>query len=226
MRYTADHKEKTRRRILDAASVVFRRKGFQGGSVDDVMAEAGLTAGGFYAHFSSKDELFAEAMRQAITDARVIRGADDESRIGAERIRSITRKYLSRAHRAMVEEGCMMPPLLAELARQDEPARRGFEQKLVEIAKALEPHVSAAAEPADPDRAYAILATLIGGMTLARAAADEKLSDRILAACRRLINDSLDDSRTAFATRKKGARRTRSARKSSHSSKTKGDRAT
>ncbi|MGE3314137.1 MAG: TetR/AcrR family transcriptional regulator [Planctomycetaceae bacterium] len=193
MRYAADHKEKTRRRILEAAAVVFRRKGFQAGSVDDVMAQAGLTAGGFYAHFASKDELFAEAMVQTLSEARVLRGKEDESLSGADHVRSIARKYLSPAHRKMVEQGCVMPPLLADVSRQNEPARRSIQNIVAETIATLQPHLNEAGLR-DPDQAYALLALMIGGMTLARSTADEELSDRILSACRALIDTALATS--------------------------------
>ena len=128
MRYGADHKEKTRQRILDAAAVVFRRQGFQAGSVDDVMSEAGLTAGGFYAHFESKDDLFAAALVDTLRQARIVYGKDDEQLEGDERIASIAAKYLSPAHRKQVERGCAMPPLLADLPRQSPATRQAFEE--------------------------------------------------------------------------------------------------
>ncbi len=216
MRYAADHKEQTRRRILDAAAVVFRRKGFQGGSVDDVMAEAGLTAGGFYAHFASKDELFAEAMVQTLSEARVLRGKDDESLSGAERVCSIARKYLSRAHLKMVEQGCVMPPLLADIARQSASTRRSIQNVVSEAVATLEPHLRSN-NASDPDRAYAFLALMVGGMTLARSVADEKLSDRILAACRALIDASLDTPTKPSDSKPGRARaRSRSSRPRTH----------
>ena len=187
MRYPPDQKEKTRRRILEAASVVFRGQGFQGAGVDAVMAEAGLTAGGFYSHFDSKDALFAEAFAETLRQARTIRGKEDEHLAGPDRIRAIAGKYLSLAHCRMADQGCPMPPLLAELSRQDEPARRGFQEVLTEIADSLEPHVAADESARRADQGFAVLATMIGGITLARAVADESLSDRILAACREQI---------------------------------------
>src|SRR5688500_18866737 len=133
MRYPPDRKQATRRKILNAALTVFRRKGFEGAGVDAVMAEAGLTAGGFYAHFKSKEALFAEALVDALKNARLIRGLDDEGVVGPQRIRNIVGKYLSPAHRRFVTRGCPMPPLLGELARQNETARRDFETVLLDI---------------------------------------------------------------------------------------------
>lgn len=191
MRYPPDQKEKTRRRILEAAAIVFRRQGFQGAGVDAVMAEAGLTAGGFYSHFDSKDALFAEAFAETLRQARTIRGKEDEHLAGPDRIRAIAGKYLSPAHCRMADQGCPMPPLLAELSRQDESARRAFQECLAEIVDSLEPHLAADESARRADQGFAVLATMIGGITLARAVADESLSDRILAACREQIETLL-----------------------------------
>jgi TetR/AcrR family transcriptional regulator, transcriptional repressor for nem operon len=191
MRYPADRKQATRRKILDAALTVFRREGFEGAGVDAVMAEAGLTAGGFYSHFKSKEALFAEALVDALKNARLIRGLEDEGTVGPERIRQIVGKYLSPAHRRFVTRGCPMPPLLGELARQGEPVRRDFEGVLQEIAGTLGPHLAGGDASEREDRALAILATLIGGLSLSRAVADEALGNRILTACRAFIEESL-----------------------------------
>lgn len=191
MRYPPDHKQQTRARILAAALSVFRREGFAAAGVDGVMAEAGLTAGGFYSHFKSKNELLAAALTQALSDARVLRGLDDPSPAGAERVRAIVAKYLSPAHRRAMDRGCPMPPLLAELARQAAPARRVFEDALAELVASLAANLhETKSSPAD-DQALAMLSAMIGGMTLARAVADEALADRILSATRRMIESQL-----------------------------------
>src|SRR3954451_11867857 len=103
MRYPADQKQKTRQRILEAAAVVFRREGLQAGSVDKVMGEAGLTAGGFYAHFASKEALFTEMLVGAMRQARVLSGKEDEDASGVVRIRAIVARYLSPAHRRSID---------------------------------------------------------------------------------------------------------------------------
>src|SRR4051794_7882832 len=107
MRYPADQKQKTRQRILEAAAVVFRRQGLTAGSVDKIMGEAGLTAGGFYAHFASKEALFTEMLIEALRPARVLSGKADEDVSGAERIQAIVARYLSPAHRRSIDRGCL-----------------------------------------------------------------------------------------------------------------------
>jgi len=124
MRYLPDHKGQTRRRILDAAAAVFRRQGYRGAGVDAVMQEAGLTAGGFYAHFPSKEALFAETLADALRQSRLFGGADFDHLAGPDWVRAVAAFYLSPAHRRLVGQGCPLPPLLAEVARASPEARQ------------------------------------------------------------------------------------------------------
>ncbi len=195
MRYPADQREKTRQRILDAAATVFRRLGYQAASVDIVMAEAGLTAGGFYSHFSSKEELFVESFLRTLREARTLTGKSVEQLEGADRINAIVARYLSSAHRGMIDSGCPLPPLLADLPRQKESVRRGFDEIIAEIITNLEPHLQNTAVTPPADHAWAILALMVGGMSLSRAIADPALAERVLAACRSLAAVSLGESK-------------------------------
>ena len=199
MRYPKDQKDKTRQQILEAAARVFRRHGFQAGSVDVVMKEAGLTAGGFYAHFESKAALFAEAILGTLRNGTVVYGRDTPDLEGAERVRSIAGKYLSPAHREHIDQGCVLPPLLADLPRQEESVRCEFEKVLAEAAAGLaapepEREGDSTSGPTDPDQGWAVLAMLVGGMSLARAVADKDLSDRILLACRGFLDRALGEA--------------------------------
>lgn len=187
MRYPPDHREKTRQRILDAASVVFRAQGFQGASVDDVMAEAGLTAGGFYAHFRSKDELFAETFLRTLQQGRVLQGKEDEHLSGAARLLAIVRKYLSTAHGRLIDQGCPMPPLLADLPRGPARSRRDFQQFLGQVLDSLTVLVEGRGPQESEQAATAIVAMLVGGISLARAVDDPAAAERILSACRTQI---------------------------------------
>ena len=198
MRYGPDHKRETRQRILDAAAVVFRREGFGAGSVDHVMAEAGLTAGGFYAHFASKEELFAEAFLQMLNSSRTL-GAEAETSPGLDQVRAMANRYLSPAHRRLVERGCPMPPLLAELPRQNEATRRAFQGAIEALVTSMQAHFAAGKSAAGPSHQdmpdpLALLALLVGGISLARGVADAEFGDRILAACRQWIASSLEQN--------------------------------
>src|SRR5437764_10554084 len=106
MRYPAGHKEQTRVKILRAAGKVFRRLGYHAAGVDKVMEEAGLTAGGFYAHFDSKQELLAEALTCAGAEAGRRHAAALEGLSGGEWLEAFLGRYLSVEHRGKWEEGC------------------------------------------------------------------------------------------------------------------------
>ncbi len=191
MRYPTDQKERTRQRILDAAARRFREKGYQGAGVADVMKAAGLTVGGFYAHFESKEALLAEAVAESLDASREgwIGLLGDDLR-GRELIEAVARAYLSRAHRDLPADGCPLPALAADVARASEATRARFEEGLGEYVDELVPRLEQAG--AD-DRALATVALLVGGVLLSRAVAGEELSNRILRSCRRLAVAGLDD---------------------------------
>lgn len=173
MRYPPERKEQTRQAILAAAGRVFRRLGYAGAGVDAVMAEAGLTAGGFYAHFASKEALFTEMIAQALAQTTLGGAAPSEP----DWLASLIQRYLSPGHRDTVEQGCPLPPLLADLSRAGESARAAFEDHLRAALTRMQEQLAPGAPPA------ALLALLVGGLTLARAVGDEFAAD-ILATCR------------------------------------------
>jgi TetR/AcrR family transcriptional repressor of nem operon len=109
LRYAAGHKEQTRKRIVAAAARRFRRQGYRGAGVDDLMKEAGLTAGGFYAHFGSKRELLEETLGLSLRQLRelLLAGLDDAR--GPELMRAVVGRYLSRSHRDSPSDGCSLP---------------------------------------------------------------------------------------------------------------------
>ncbi len=193
MRYAPEHKERTRVRILDAAAKVFRERGFAAGSVDDVMAEAGLTAGGFYAHFQSKDALLAGVLNHTATQSRerLQRGLEQCS--DGEWIQAVIERYLSPAHCRRAATGCPLPPLLAEIARGAGASKQAFEAFLRQTVAWLEARLPDDAAQPSRDRALAILAIWVGGLSLARAAPNQALADQILAACRQFARCKTSD---------------------------------
>ena len=185
MRYAKDHKAETKRRILTAAARLFREFGYDGVGVDAIMAEAGLTAGGFYAHFPSKRALFDEALTTAVegsnaTQAAVKSASADE----AGQLRLTIKNYLSRQHRDQIADGCPLPALTPDAARGGEASRANYERQLLQYVKRLEALLSGST-PAKRNTALALMAQCVGGLMLARAVKDEQLSDRILKACRK-----------------------------------------
>ena len=198
MRYSPDHKEKTRAKILESAATVFRRQGYHATGVDKVMEEAGLTAGGFYAHFPSKDALLAEALEHyaAKGSNTLERGLEDAS--DREWVRGIVDRYLGDSHRRRPETGCPIPSLAPEVGRAGKAPRQAFERLVGSLIAKIAAHLP----PEDAEeRAIAITALCVGGMALARAVHDPGYSDRILAACRDFAHEELEANAQAKATK-------------------------
>jgi len=176
-------KEQTRTRILDSAARAIRERGLARPSVNEVMADAGLTVGGFYAHFDSKDTLLLEALRTMFGErmdewlARLPEGPPDVRRQQA------ARGYLSRKHRDTGAERCPMPVILGELDRADPRIRELIAGYLGDWAKAL----AGAKEPDGRRNALAAIATMVGALTLARALGPTSFSDELLAAAKAAV---------------------------------------
>ena len=185
MRYPSDHKTVTRRRILEAASAAFREKGVTATGVDEVMRRAGLTHGGFYAHFRDKNELIAEACATGFA-----MGQDNLARIAAlptrrERVRALVGSYLSTHHRDNRAGGCLVAALGFEASRPGGRARRGYAEALElhrgRLAAALRLHD----DPAENLRlATSLLSLLVGALIIARSLPDEAASRGVLAQAR------------------------------------------
>ena len=193
MRYPTDQKARTRERILCAAGAAFRRHGYAGASVDLIMKEAGLTPGGFYAHFKSKRALFVEAFARGLASAAAQGIPARDHGTGADYVRSFTGAYLSPTHRKALVEGCPMPPLLPDVPRAGAAARQTFERAVQSLAGMLGHHHAGP----EPDEALALVSLMIGGLSVSRGVADERFADRVLAACRGLIERTLSPRRKA-----------------------------
>ena len=186
MPYSPEHRRKTRERILVSAARHVRRGGAAGTGVDAIMSGAGLTAGAFYAHFPKKDALLAEIVTSGLAQLSEMLFSELENVRGATFLTSVTRRYLSRHHRDDVDGGCIVAALLAEIPRQSPGVRKAFERGLAEVTERVSACVPASPALGARDRTLATLALFAGGIMLARAVDDPKLSDSILAACRRL----------------------------------------
>ena len=183
MRYEKGHKEQTRKRVIDVAAARFRAEGIEGTGVAGLMADAGLTHGGFYAHFKSKDDLVREAL--AASHARSRETWTDEAKAARERgedgLEAIVRRYLRMAHRDRPEAGCSIAVLAPEVARNDRKTRDVMAHaanELIEIIASELP--SPVPEEKARETAYAIFALMIGTLQLARVATDRALSEMIL----------------------------------------------
>jgi len=190
MRYRPEHKDLTRRRIVQAAARLFRRHGYDGVGVDAVMAEAGLTRGGFYGYFRSKRALFAEALGLEYDLLTRLRARVEEDPDGLRRQGcDVLAAYLAPANRAKVARGCEMTALSADVARADKGAKRAYTRNVGELVAELARGVEG--RPDAERRAMATLAACVGGLIIAHAVDDAELADAICEASRSVAEDLL-----------------------------------
>lgn len=182
MRYSPEHKDATHTRILDAASRLLMREGVKGSSVERVMKAAGMTVGGFYAHFTSKKSLVIETVRHALSVRRKFWLGAVEDLEGDAMLEQFVRVYLSRAHRDNPDESlCPLPASLSELAREELDVREALAEELNVTLAAITPRIKGKDAR---QRAVAALTQAVGGLILARATAGTPLSDEFIAAGR------------------------------------------
>lgn len=208
MPYAPTHKPKTRIRIVNAASALFKRHGFENVTIDQVMAAAGLTRGGFYAHFKNKEALFVACVENGMSllASPVLAKLRKAEQQGKDWLTSFAELYLSRVHIDNPDLGCALPTLSAEVSRSGDQARAAF-SKLIDQASgqlawklAQEDGVPGMDKPAPVDsnntlpdipdgyraEATSMLAMLVGAVVLSRAA-DIETADAILAASRQTV---------------------------------------
>jgi len=211
MPYPAGHREQARHRIVDSARRLFNQNGFDGVSVDAIMAGAGLTRGAFYSYFESKGELYAEALTCFFTDPNWKsrwEGVDiDPTAIDAAP--QIVRAYLSSQHFEDVENSCPMVALPSDVARSDRRVKAAFEN----VFKAMIALLGRSAKNARLSReesAMAVAALCIGGMVVARSLNDRGLADRLRRAAARAalsLGGWAGPARTVSKARSNGRRR-------------------
>ena len=180
-------KEETRERILRAAARAIRKHGYEGVGVADVMKEAGLTHGGFYAHFKSRDALLAAAAEQeGVESSEYLSRAIAAAKSGQE-LMALVDAYLSDAHVAAPEQGCAIAAAGSEVPRQQADVRRVASRRIKDIIGLIERQFPEWGKRAAHDKAMAIAATLVGSVVLARAVDDAQLSRSIRKAARELV---------------------------------------
>jgi len=187
MRYSKEHKQETHARIVKKASVRLREKGAHGIGVADLMKEAGLTHGGFYAHFDSREALVIEAFGYAMD-----RGTERWRKIAEQtppdkRLAMIVESYLTTVHRDDPGHGCAVPTLGAEIARESPKTRRAFAAKLEQMIDMLADQIPDVPRKAARKQAIAVLATMIGTLVLSRIAGSGEFSDEMLGAGREAV---------------------------------------
>lgn len=176
-------KEVTHARILDAAARAIRRSGYDGVSVADIMKEAGLTHGGFYAHFPSREAMLAEAADHAGAQAvsatsRVASGAAP-----GDALQRMIGAYLSKEHVENIENGCPIAALGSEMPRQTPEVRGAATRRIKEMIDVVARQMPDWGEASAHERALVTVSAMVGTVLLARAVDDARLSDALVQAC-------------------------------------------
>lgn len=177
---TPSRKALTHERILDTASRAIRRAGFQGVGVADIMKQAGLTHGGFYAHFASRDALLAEALAHAGQQSaeRIAKGNAARQAQGASPLRALVEGYLSERHLSGTENGCAVAALASEMPRQSADVRAAAAQRVRSLVAVVQ---RALPEGSAHGTAAAIASQLVGALQLARTLGDNAEGKALLA---------------------------------------------
>lgn len=183
MKYPESHKQAVNRRLRSQAAAQFREKGVDAVSVKSVMAAEGMTVGGFYAHFDSKQALIIEALKSAFKDSdeRFYKLLDQQS--DEDWLPMLLKLYLSEMHRDNVEHACPVSCLMGDIARQDDEVKRVFQQGFEALIRRYAKRFSGSATKETEQLAIGLTALLAGGIQLSRAVADEDCSNEILQAC-------------------------------------------
>ncbi|MFP2933702.1 TetR/AcrR family transcriptional regulator [Pyxidicoccus sp. 3LG] len=186
MGHPPEQKQATHERILEAAGALFRRQGFSATSVENVMRAAGLTVGGFYAHFGSKQALLVESLHRIMSRRRGewFQGLEDLR--GAEWMNHLVRRYLSRAHRDAEVPACPLPAVLSDVVRGEAPVKEALSKELDDMVEAIAANLQGDARASARERALAAYAMCIGTLALSKATEGTPLSDELLIAARRV----------------------------------------
>jgi TetR/AcrR family transcriptional repressor of nem operon len=172
-------KEATHERIVEVAARAIRRTGYGGTGVADIMKEAGLTHGGFYAHFASREAMLAEAADRAGAEAVAASARIAAAAPPQKALQSLVRAYLSKAHVEGVETGCAVAALGSEMPRQAPEVRRAATRRIKEQIDLVARQSPDWGQPGAHERALVTVATMVGALVLARAVDDPKLSDAL-----------------------------------------------
>jgi TetR/AcrR family transcriptional repressor of nem operon len=187
MRYDPEHRQRTREKVVRAAAVAIRKHGPDRIGVAGLMAKAGLTHGGFYAHFKSKDELVAEAISYMFDDRYAVFRKGMEDVEPAQGLAAYVDRYLTVRHRDQPEKGCPLPSLSGDLARMPTAARKRFEDGTRRLTDSIADALRAMKRPHPDALAASVLAEMVGAMAIARAVSNNERSEQILEAARNSI---------------------------------------
>jgi TetR/AcrR family transcriptional repressor of nem operon len=176
-----EQRAQSKERILNVASRLFKKNGFSATGIDQIMEEAGLTAGAFYAHFNSKKDLFEQSLEHSMKNSRKMLLKDTEELAGDEKIRAVMKKYVSTLHRDLVEKGCALPALASELYRASKKNNQLVAKYLSSWVFMIEQNLpSSMNAKAKRKKALALISQAVGAVLLSRLSGGTELSDEII----------------------------------------------
>ena len=178
-RTASSRKEATHERIVGAAARAIRRSGYSGTGVADIMKEVGLTHGGFYAHFASREAMLAEAADLAGAESVATLTGVAASAPPRQALQSMIQAYLSKEHVEDAETGCPVAALGSEMPRQAPRVRRAATRRIKEMIDVVARHAPGQGEPGAYEQALVTVATMVGTLMLARAVDDPRLSEAL-----------------------------------------------
>ncbi len=191
MRYAPEHKEETRRKIIIMAGRLFRKHGYEGVGIDQIMAAANLTRGGFYGYFKSKQDLFTAVVDSEHDFNLKMTSRKGDSQQGLiEEALEIIEGYLDIKNRTVVGQGCTMAALSVDVARSNRPTKNAYTAFIEDLASQFNRTINPS-EPLDA-RGLLCIATCVGGLTIARGLSDDKLAEKTLQACRDQVTKILE----------------------------------
>ncbi|MBC7741134.1 MAG: TetR/AcrR family transcriptional regulator [Bdellovibrionaceae bacterium] len=180
-------KEDSKERILTVSARLFRTQGFAATGIDQVMSQASLTAGAFYAHFKSKKELFEKSLERALDNSKILLTKDTEGLSGEEKTNAVLKRYCSVSHRDFPEKGCVLPAVASDIYRgttQSTKIVTEYIEKWINlIAENISEHLP---EEIKRQQALQIVSRSVGAILLSRIVRDSSLSDQLLAAAQKI----------------------------------------
>ena len=177
MRYGKQHKQATRRRIIQTAGRRLKRDGIDGSGIATLMADAGLTNGAFYAHFESKEDLVATAVADQLRAQRASLSAQAPDLAGLEQF---VRSYLSVQHRDNPDDGCPSAALLDEIGRCTDATKQAYTDGLLAVIDDIAARLAPDDPPSVRAKTLSVFALMVGTLQLSRALADPQLADEVL----------------------------------------------
>ncbi len=175
-------KEASHKRIVSAAAKAIRRSGYGGTGVADIMKEAGLTHGAFYAHFASREAMLAEAADRAGAESNAFAASVIAAAPPNQALQALMQAYLAKEHLIGIESGCPISALGSEIPRQSPEVRRAATRRIKEMIDLVARQLPDWGQPSAHQRALVTVATMVGTLTLARAVDDAALSEALCSA--------------------------------------------